>query len=408
MSADYKKLPFKEGIDFFQQKVNLPTQAWTDIWEGMHSRAFVVAGAMRDELLTDFRRSIDKALAAGTSLDDFRKDFDRIVAKHGWDYNGGQGWRSKVIFETNIQQAYNTGREQQIQDPELRKARPYGLYRHGDSAEPRPGHIANDGKVIPLDDPWWEVWTPQNGWGCKCKKFSISADEARRRGYSILESGPEIEWEEVVVGKNGPTPRTIKTPVGIDPGFGYNPGTTAWGKLLSDDVWAQWQELPRSERFESLTPGNWQSAGRPATVPLDALSSPLLTPAKTQDEVVSQLKSVLGADEQVFDVGGVPVLVNAASLGSHLDKRRSEFLPSVIDILNDPFEVWAAFEKHRGSGKVMLRQRVVSAVDVNGGRAICIVLNARNGMIEALTFIPSSKMKELNKWRRGELIYERK
>jgi hypothetical protein len=42
---------------------------------------------------------VDKAITGGTTLEDFRKDFDRIVAKHGWDYNGGRNWRSKVIYE---------------------------------------------------------------------------------------------------------------------------------------------------------------------------------------------------------------------------------------------------------------------------------------------------------------------
>lgn len=36
--------------------------------------------------------------------------------------------------------------------PELRKKRPYGLYRHGDSAHPRPQHLAWNGTVLPLDD----------------------------------------------------------------------------------------------------------------------------------------------------------------------------------------------------------------------------------------------------------------
>ncbi|KMQ72812.1 hypothetical protein Msub_20006 [Marinobacter subterrani] len=45
----------------------------------------------------------------------------------------------------------------------------------------------------------------------------ISRAEAERRGYTVLDQGPEIEWEEKVVGANGPSPRTVRVPKGIDP-----------------------------------------------------------------------------------------------------------------------------------------------------------------------------------------------
>ncbi len=84
-----------EAIRFFRQKVNLPTRAWTDLWEGMHARAFVVAGAQQAELLADFRTAVEKAIGEGTTLADFRKDFDRIVASHGWSYRRARSTASR-------------------------------------------------------------------------------------------------------------------------------------------------------------------------------------------------------------------------------------------------------------------------------------------------------------------------
>ncbi len=81
MTIDFSKLPFDEAIEFFRQKVNLPTEKWTDIMDGMHSRGFVVAGAMKDELLSDLKIAIDKAIAEGTTINDFRKSFDDTVKK---------------------------------------------------------------------------------------------------------------------------------------------------------------------------------------------------------------------------------------------------------------------------------------------------------------------------------------
>ena len=139
----------RRPIAFFRQKINLPTATWTDIWQAMHTKAFVVAGAIKADLIQDLRDAVDRAISEGTTLEEFRKAFDDTVARHGWSYKGGRNWRSRLIFETNIRTAYAEGRWQQMTDPELLKVRPYLLYRHGDSRHPRPHHLAWDGLVLP-------------------------------------------------------------------------------------------------------------------------------------------------------------------------------------------------------------------------------------------------------------------
>ena len=119
MTADPLALPFQEAIEHYSQKVSMPTARWGDLLEGQHTRAFTVAGATKDALLADFRTAIDTAIAQGTTLDTFRKDFDTIVAKHGWSYNGTRGWRSRVIYDTNLSTAYAAGRWQQMTDPDV-------------------------------------------------------------------------------------------------------------------------------------------------------------------------------------------------------------------------------------------------------------------------------------------------
>lgn len=91
MSVSHGSLPFKEQIDYFRGKVDLPTRAWTDIYSAEHDHAFVVAGAVKLDLLTDLRGAVEKSIANGTTLEQFRKDFDKVVGKHGWQYNGGVG-----------------------------------------------------------------------------------------------------------------------------------------------------------------------------------------------------------------------------------------------------------------------------------------------------------------------------
>ncbi len=68
MVPRYASLPFSEAIQFFREKTDLPTRAWTDIWQEQHDHAFVVAGAMKRELLTDLRGAVDSAISGGTTL----------------------------------------------------------------------------------------------------------------------------------------------------------------------------------------------------------------------------------------------------------------------------------------------------------------------------------------------------
>ena len=124
-SAEYMGLPFDEAIEFFRQKTNLPTKTWKDLWQGMHSRAFVVAGATKDGLLADLREAVDTGISQGTTLHEFRKDFDKIIEKHGWTYKGGKAWRTGVIFNTNLRTAYAAGHHELMTDPDVLKARPF-------------------------------------------------------------------------------------------------------------------------------------------------------------------------------------------------------------------------------------------------------------------------------------------
>lgn len=401
MAVNYGSLPFQEAVDYFNSKINLPTAAWTDIWEGMHARAFVVAGATKDELLTDLRNAVRKSIEDGTTLEQFRKDFDTIVKNHGWPYKGGRNWRTRVIYDTNLRQAYNAGREKQMRDPELRKRRPYGLYKHSDAVEhPRPEHLAWDNTVLPLDDPWWETYTPQNGWGCQCKKFMVSERDLKRRGLTVSQA-PPVQWEEKTVGVRGPNPRNVRVPVGIDPGFAYNPGTAAWGRHLSDEAMETWRAS--KEQWETLTPGGWAEAGRPEQIPLSPLPVVLGRRWKTQDDVVETIRRQIGADEKTYDAG-VPVLVNADTLGAHIDPARAEYLPLLDDLMTNPFEVWLAFERHTASGQVALRSRIIKAYDLGKGRGVLLSANATKGRLEAWTFLPVRQMNYLQKQRQGQLL----
>ena len=177
-------LPFDEAIDYFRKKVKLPTKTWEDLWQGMHTRAFVVAGAMKTELVSDLYEAVQKGIANGTTLAQFRKDFDDIIARSGWKYKGGKGWRTGVIFNTNIKTAYAAGHYKQMLDPDVLKARPFLRYVASNARTPRIEHMQWYNLVLPADDPFWQTHYPPNGWGCKCGVVGHSAREVERINQS--------------------------------------------------------------------------------------------------------------------------------------------------------------------------------------------------------------------------------
>ena len=212
-NAHYGSLPFNEQISFFRNKLNVPTESWTDLWRHGHNSGFSVAGAMKDDLLNDFRRAVDGAIADGKSLTWFKKEFNTIVAKHGWAHTGKASWRAKVIFDTNMRQSYNAGRYEQLQQFE------YWRYAHGDSRYPRELHLKWHDTLLPKSDPWWQTHFASNGWGCKCRIYGVSQSEFERRGLSITPRPNDgmRDWEDKATGE------LHQIPKGIDPGFDYIP-----------------------------------------------------------------------------------------------------------------------------------------------------------------------------------------
>lgn len=213
----------------------MPTERWDDLLDAAHDRAFVVAGAMKADLLVDLRGAVDKAISGGTTLEEFRKDFKKIVAERGWTGWTGEGtkvgeaWRTKVIYDTNLFTSYSAGRMQQIK--EVTQSRPYWRYRHSPaSVDAREEHLAWDGLILRHDDPFWAGRVPPNGFGCKCYIETLSERDMRKRGLATTprESVPHNQHD----------PKT-GLPQGVDKGWNYQPGEgvdVPMQRLLSDKL----------------------------------------------------------------------------------------------------------------------------------------------------------------------------
>lgn len=208
-------LPFDEAIDFLRQKTTVTTKSHRDVWDAAHSKMFMVAGANKQALVDDFQSAIVKAAERGLTLEDFRADFDDIVKRHGWQYNGTRGWRSRIIFETNLNSAYAAGRYAQMTQPDTLEAFPFWQYNHSGALHPRVQHKAWDGICLEANDPAWDKMYPPNGYKCGCFVTPVSRPGLRRLGKSKPDDAPNLDQ----LGTD--------QPLGVDPSFAYNPGK-AW------------------------------------------------------------------------------------------------------------------------------------------------------------------------------------
>lgn len=412
MAVNYGPLPFREQGDFFAKKLNLGTRAWTDIFNAQHDHSFVVAGAMKRALLADLRNAVDSAVNDGITLEQFKKDFLSVVAKNGWTGWKGEGskkgeaWRARVIYDTNLRTSYAAGRFEQMKA--IAQERPYWRYRHNDSVEnPRPEHLALDGLTLRHDDPFWSTHYPPNGWGCKCYIETLSAEEVGKDG---ADQAPPIEWEEKLVGTKGPTPRLVRVPKGIDPGFGYAPGESSWRDAMTPRPIESEQLLPSASR----EPGRLAPLPAPRPQPANRVLSDSLEDGAYIDAFLREF-GVRGGERTVFqDVAGEYLVVSDALFrssrgGYKIDKRgRAPYVLLLADAIKLPDEIWEDFADV-GGGKKVTRRRYVARFSVRGREtpALAVFETGPEGWVGVTALTPDDAQYLERQARRGMRVYRK-
>lgn len=244
--------PFAEQLTAFRLRLGdlVPTSAWDDLQRSAHDRAFMVAGATKADLLQDLASAVDKAIAEGTGLEAFKRNFHAIVEKHGWHGWTGEGtpkgeaWRMRTIYRTNMRTSYMAGRLAQLRDGGF----PFLVYRHGGSAEPRLHHLAWDGLILEADHEFWLQHFPPNGWGCSCDVYGArSIAGAVRRGGKPSVRLPD-NWNKL-------DPKT-GAPAGISKGWDYAPGHTVSETIVQfRDKLESLNERPSTDLIQSWLQG---------------------------------------------------------------------------------------------------------------------------------------------------------
>ncbi|TDE40934.1 phage minor head protein [Antarcticimicrobium sediminis] len=369
--------PFAEQVAAYRLRLGelVPTTAWDDIRHNAHDRAFMVAGATKADLLADLAQAVDKSIAEGRSLEEFRRDFRSIVEKNGW-YNwtgegtkAGEAWRTRVIYRTNAATTYSAGRLAQLREGGFK----YYVYRHGGSAHPRLHHLAWDGLILPADHPFWDTHFPPNGWGCSCYVIGARSIEGAKRvgGDPSLELQPG--WEQL-------DPKT-SAPKGIGKGWDYSPGSSATDTILS--LRDKLDTLPERPSIDLIQ--NWIAQGsfwdwfqspngiwpllRLTPEDAKAIGSPRLVADLTAETAQKQLRAY--PDLTAADYALAQQAVGRAALRAQ-DSPRS--LIFVQDIPGESGTVLVVKAARRGEGIVVTDVRRMSRAEANRDQALAGLL----------------------------------
>lgn len=235
--------PPKAAIDYLQNKQVMPSMDWHDVLGNTHNRAFVVAQMVQLDLLEDVRKSLVGALEKGLTFEQWQKQITPTMQARGWwgkqvmvDGQGnertvqlGSPQRLRTIYETNIANAYERGRNPPPTPDELAR-RPFVMYSAILDKRTRPQHAALHGRVFRRDDPMWSSIAPKNGYRCRCTAINLTQGQFERGGYPLtLDLAPHTSIEQVEVGQRSGQPRLVDRTVVQLPNHPVFKTDAGWG-----------------------------------------------------------------------------------------------------------------------------------------------------------------------------------
>lgn len=415
----FKQGSYKQAVAYFRQKINLPTKRWDDLEGAMHTRAFVVAGAMREDILLDFRKAVESAISNGESLQDFRDRFYNIASK--WRESDPSfdekmkkpkygAWRSKVIYQTNMLTAAAAAQERQARAmPDVFTHAKYVCMMLPTSREQ---HQKWNGIVLPVKDPWWEKHSPPNGFGCLCEKEFISKYE--------MDRGDEKE-----------TVRTKENE--LDPNNTANIGEN-WDYSIADaDMGVYMTKAQREELKTKLK--HWDEIelnGEYRNAPKDNAPLPVIENEKfapdssvTKENFTDKMSEAIGLPNDEDATVSIPfenqktgfhyeIIIKREQIDdflSHITEKKKEkqhrerLLPMFLETLKNPAEIRVSYLKSRETNKRAIRTTFYNRFKVNGEEFMIEVVT-NSGVFRGFTIWTGYKSNL--EPRNGECIFRKK
>lgn len=206
--------PPRKAIEYLQQKQVMPSEDWWRVQGNAHNQAFVVAHMTRLDLLEDVRQSLLDAQKNGWDLKRWSEEIEPKMKQRGWwgkqetfveggqrEVQLGSPYRLKTIYQTNMAQAYEAGRQAVMWDDN--PLFPYVRYSAILDNHTRPAHRALHGVVMLKSDPAWRYISPKNGYKCRCTAYEMMDIDVKNLNLQVRSSEGYLKLYDVDVSNGG-------------------------------------------------------------------------------------------------------------------------------------------------------------------------------------------------------------
>lgn len=180
---------FEEAIKAIRRRVPMTDDAFSALKMEELEFAFTVADVAELDMVVDVYEAIQKAVADGETLNDFKA---RVGEQLETAWGGEDPARVEQIFRTNTMSSYNTGRFEAATHPDVMDARPYWRFDGpNDSRTTKDICLPCIGVILPADHPWWRTHYGNLHHNCRHRVSSLTKAQAEREG--ITRSPPDVK-----------------------------------------------------------------------------------------------------------------------------------------------------------------------------------------------------------------------
>ena len=177
------KLSFTEAINWFCKKFPVLYDVIEDITKKVDEQFFYMKRSTELEVTKKLYYNLLDNLKNGGTFKKWLEASKDILNKTGL---GESPWYLELVYRNNMMSSYNAGA---FYNQELnKKNKPYGLY--DGVGDERQSEIckALDGKVFPLDHPFWNNYLPPNHHGCRSRRIALNVEELEEYGLKVSKS----------------------------------------------------------------------------------------------------------------------------------------------------------------------------------------------------------------------------
>lgn len=194
LTAPDDPLAFDDAVAHFRERVPMSDVEFDSLLEEEKKYAWKVSGVAQADIVNDVFQSLERAVAEGTSFDDWKADVEEKLTSAWAGTVDDPAWRMETIFRTNVQSAYGRGRFKQMSAPAVMQARPYWKFEAIE--DDRTSDICEeaDGTVLAADDPFWASHNPPLHFNCRSTVHALTPEEAKEEG--VDDEAPDTEPDD--------------------------------------------------------------------------------------------------------------------------------------------------------------------------------------------------------------------